>query len=66
MAGVEIDKALMMYDEKMASDDQLYGMLDKAFKEDKVNFKNPKALYFVFLLLGRFAQRWQKGLADCI
>ncbi len=47
-AGVAIDKALLMYDNKMASDEQLYTMLDKAFKEDKKNFKNPKALYLYF------------------
>ncbi|NAY92118.1 hypothetical protein GTQ34_09320 [Muricauda sp. JGD-17] len=47
-AGVAIDKALLSYDEKMASDEQLYTMLDKAFKEDRVNFKNPKALYLYF------------------
>lgn len=47
-AGVAIDKALLSYDNKMASDDQLYDMLGKAFKEDKGNFKNPKALYLYF------------------
>ena len=47
-AGVAIDKALLMYDQKMASDDQLFNMLDTAFKEDKANFKNPKALYLYF------------------
>ena len=47
-ADVAIDKALLLYDNDMASTDKLYGMLDKAFKEDKKNFKNPKALYLYF------------------
>ena len=47
-AGVAIDKTLLMYDNKMASDEQLFGMLDAAFKEDRANFKNPKALYLYF------------------
>ncbi|UJH66297.1 hypothetical protein [Allomuricauda sp. SCSIO 65647] len=50
-ADVEIDKALLMYDNKMASDEELYAMLDKAFKEDRANFKNPKALYLYFSTL---------------
>ena len=32
----------------MASDEQLYDMLDAAFKQDRKNFKNPKALYLYF------------------
>ncbi len=47
-AGVAIDKALLSYDNKMASDDQLYDMLGTAFQGDKKNFKNPKALYLYF------------------
>lgn len=47
-AGVAIDKALLMYDNKMASDAEIFEMLDKAFKADKENFKNPKALYLYF------------------
>lgn len=47
-AGVAIDKALLSYDNKMASNDQLYDMLGTAFQGDKKNFKNPKALYLYF------------------
>ncbi|MEN1784806.1 MAG: hypothetical protein AAGF77_06655 [Bacteroidota bacterium] len=50
-ADVAIDKALLMYDNKMASDEQLYNMLDKAFQEDRKHFKNPKALYLYFSTL---------------
>ena len=44
----EIDKALVKYDNKMASDEEIYGILDNAFKNDRDNFKNPKALYLYF------------------
>ncbi|NND14768.1 MAG: hypothetical protein HKN89_00410 [Eudoraea sp.] len=47
-AGVAIDKALLKYDNKMASDTELFNLLEKAFKEDRANFKNPKALYLYF------------------
>ncbi len=47
-AMVAIDKSMVMYDNKMASDEELYNMLDKAFTEDRKNFKNPKALYLYF------------------
>ncbi len=50
-ASVAIDKALLQYDNKMASDEELYNMLDQAFKEDRENFKNPKALYLYFSTL---------------
>ncbi|NAS12806.1 tetratricopeptide repeat protein [Poritiphilus flavus] len=45
---VSVKKALLLYDNKMASNEELYNTLDKAFKEDRKNFKNPKALYLYF------------------
>jgi tetratricopeptide (TPR) repeat protein len=63
-AGVAIDKALKMYDEKMASDQQLFDMLDKAFKEDRANFKNPKALYLYFSTLVELHGAGKKDLQD--
>ena len=64
MATVEIDKALLMYDNKMASDDQLYNMLDSAFNEDQANFKNPKALYLYFSALVDLHAAGKKDLQD--
>lgn len=49
--GVATDKALLLYDNKMASDEELYKMLDDAFKKDRENFTNPKALYLYFSTL---------------
>ncbi len=48
LAGVLIDQVLLKYDNKMISNQEIYDMLHKAFTEDKVNFKNPKALYLYF------------------
>lgn len=50
-ADVAIDKALLMNDEKMGSDQEIYDVLHKGFTEDKDNFGNPKALYLYFSLL---------------
>ncbi len=47
-AGVAEDKAILLYDNKMASDEELYKMLDDAFQNDRKNIKNPKALYLYF------------------
>ncbi|MCE2613161.1 hypothetical protein LVD13_09275 [Flavobacteriaceae bacterium D16] len=48
IAGVAEDKSILLYDNKMASDEELFNMLDDAFKNDRKNFKNPKALYLYF------------------
>jgi transcription termination factor NusB len=61
---VAIDKVLLMYDNKMASDEQIFSMLDKAFKEDKENFKNPKALYLYFSSLVDLYGAKKKELQD--
>ncbi|WP_127018612.1 hypothetical protein [Flagellimonas beolgyonensis] len=63
-AGVAIDKALKMYEEKMASDEQLFDMMDKAFKEDRANFKNPRALYLYFSTLVDLHGAGKKDLQD--
>ncbi len=63
-AGVAIDKALLKYDNKMASDEELFNMLDKAFKEDRENFTNPKALYLYFSSLVDLHNAGKKDLQD--
>lgn len=50
-AGSMIDIALVKFDNDMASDEELYNLLDEAFKEDRDHFKNPKALYLYFSTL---------------
>jgi len=61
---VTIDKVLLMYDNKMASDEEIYNMLDKAFKADRKNFKNPKALYLYFSSLVDLYGANKKELQD--
>ena len=61
-ATVAIDKSMLMYDNKMASDEELYNMLDKAFKEDQDHFKNPKALYLYFSSLVDLHEAGKKDL----
>lgn len=63
-ASVAIDKALLQYDNKMASTEELYTMLDKAFKEDRKNFKNPKALYLYFSSLVDLHNEGKRELQD--
>ena len=63
-AGVAIDKALLMYENKMASDEELFNMLDKAFQEDQANFKNPRALYLYFSSLVDLHGAGKKDLQD--
>lgn len=49
--GVLSDKGQLMYDFKTdlnATNKQIFDMLDKAYKEDVENFKNPRALYIYF------------------
>jgi len=61
-AVVAIDKALLLYDNKMASDEELYNMLHDAFEQDASNFKNPKALYLYFSSLVDLYNEGKKDL----
>ncbi len=63
-AKVEIDKVLLKYDNKMVSDSEIYESLDKAFKEDKENFTNPKALYLYFSSLVDLHESGSKDLEE--
>ncbi|WP_204260477.1 hypothetical protein [Muriicola jejuensis] len=63
-AMVAIDIILLKYDNKMASDEEIFNSLDKAFKEDRANFKNPKALYLYFSSLVDLYNAGKKDLQD--
>lgn len=43
-----IDKVILKYDNKLATNSEIYEQLHKAFTEDQDNFTNPKALYLYF------------------
>ncbi|MCX2718087.1 tetratricopeptide repeat protein [Lentiprolixibacter aurantiacus] len=62
VAGVAEDKSILLYDNKMASDEELFKMLDDAFKNDRKNFKNPKALYLYFSSLVDLHNEGKKDL----
>lgn len=59
-----IDKALVMYDNKMADDAKMYQMLNEAFTKDKENFTNPKALYIYFSSLVDLHNAGKKDLQE--
>ncbi|WP_430906465.1 tetratricopeptide repeat protein [Maribacter sp. 2-571] len=64
MAEGEIDKVLMKYDNKMISTSEIYAALDHAFKEDRENFTNPKALYLYFSSLVDLNATGEKELQE--
>jgi hypothetical protein len=63
-ADVASDKASLLYDNKMASDEELYNMLSQAFKEDQEDFDNPKALYLYFSSLVDLHKAGKKDLQE--
>lgn len=62
--GADIDAALLMNDQKLGSDEEVFNLLDKAFNEDKDGFKNPKALYLYFSTLVDLHSAGKKDLQD--
>lgn len=62
IADVIVDKTLLKFDNKLANDQEIYDDLDKAFTEDKANFKNPKALYLYFSSLVNLHNAGSKNL----
>jgi hypothetical protein len=64
LATVTSDKASLLYDNKMASDEEIYNMLSKAFKEDRANFGDPKALYLYFSSLVNLHEAGKKDLQE--
>ncbi len=63
-AEAAIDKVLLRYDNKMITDKEIYENLDNAFKEDKDNFTNPKALYLYFSSLVDLNNAGSKDLEE--
>ncbi|MEO9892074.1 hypothetical protein [Aurantibacter sp.] len=63
-ADVLIDKTMLKYDNKMADDSEIYESLGQAMKEDRDNFKNPKALYLYFSSLVDLHKAGKKDLQE--
>ncbi len=64
LADVVKDKVLLQYDNKMISDEQIYGQLNEAFTKDKSNFRDPKALYLYFSSLVDLHSAGKKELQE--
>ena len=64
VAGVAADKAILMYDEKIGTDEELYELLKNAYEKDRANFSNPKALYLYFSVLVDLHNAGKKDLQE--
>lgn len=64
VANKYVSMALFYFDEKIGTGEEVYGLLHKAFTEDKANFKNEKALYLYFSELVTLYEKNQKALQD--
>lgn len=64
VANKYVSMALFYFDEKIGTGEEVYGLLHKAFTEDKANFKNEKALYLYFSELVTLYEKNQKTLQD--
>jgi tetratricopeptide (TPR) repeat protein len=60
--GNSIKKALYLSDYKLGTNDEIFTTLDKTFKKDKANFKNPQALYLYFNAFVNQLKENKKGL----
>ncbi|MFM1879364.1 MAG: hypothetical protein RLZZ241_2230 [Bacteroidota bacterium] len=63
-AEVAADKASLLYDQKKATDAELYALLSDGFKKDRKNFDNPKALYLYFSSLVDLHKAGQRELQE--
>ena len=64
VAEMATDKAMLMYDEKLGTNEEIFRLLDDAFKKDRPNFKNPKALYLYFSALVDLHNAGKKELQE--
>lgn len=63
-AGIECDKAVLMDQYKMASDQQVFDMLDGEFKKNPEGFDSPKALYLYFSSLVNLYDAGSKDIQE--
>ena len=64
VANKYVDQAMLAYDQKTGTSEEIYALLHKAFTEDRVNFKNEKALYLYFSELVTLYEKNKKTLQD--
>lgn len=61
-AGNKMKKGLVLFDNKLGTDKEIYDLLDNAFKTDYANFKFAKAMYVYFELLVKDFKAGNKGV----
>lgn len=61
---VKIKKAMLLYEEKTGNSQQIFSLLDDAFKNYRADFKNQKALYLYFVELVNLYEAGEKQLQD--
>lgn len=62
--GNKLNKALLLYENKVGSEVEIYSFLDKAFKTDYVQFKSPNALNIYSELLVNQYNSGDKGISS--
>ena len=61
-AGNKMKKGLVLFDNKLGTDKEIYDLLDDAFKNDYANFKYAKAMYVYFEILVKDFKVGNKGV----
>ena len=61
-AGNKMKKGLVLFENKLGSDKEIYDLLDNAFKTDYANFKYAKAMYVYFEILVKDFKAGNKGV----
>uniref|UniRef100_A0A0N8AFD7 Uncharacterized protein n=1 Tax=Daphnia magna TaxID=35525 RepID=A0A0N8AFD7_9CRUS len=61
-AGNKMKKGLVLFDNKIGTDKEIYDLLDDAFKTDYANFKFAKAMYVYFEILVKDFKAGNKGI----
>lgn len=59
--GNNIKKALALFDNNVGSKDEVFQILDNAFKNDRENFNNPLAMYVYFEI---FVDKFESGKSE--
>ena len=60
--GIDVKKAMALFENNVGTSDEVYQLLDTAFKTDKDNFSNPKALYVYFEIYVNDFEAGKKGI----
>lgn len=60
--GVDMKKGLVLFDYKLGTHEEIYQLLDNAFKNDLANFNSPRALYAYFEIFVNDYKAGKKGI----